>query len=146
MSHTSAIKSIKIQSISALRAAIEELSSQGVRANLIENATPRAYYNDQQGMGVAPFVIQLPQAKYDIGVYPTSDGGYEMRTDFFGGSVAKEVGVVACSSETSEQAKLGKIFQYYALNAAEEQARNQGLMTQRVTGDEGAIELVLTGY
>lgn len=128
-----------------MRAAIEELQSQGVRANLIENATPRAYYNDQAGLGLAPYVIQLPQARYDIGVYQDGDG-YEMRTDFYGGSVAKEVGVVACSAATAEQAKLGKIFQYYALNAAEEQARNQGLMTQRVTGNEGAIELVLTGY
>lgn len=145
MSHTSRIKAVKIQSISALSAAIDELRSQGLRIELARDTKPRAYYSNQEGMGVAPFCIKLHDAKYDVGVYPT-EGGYELRTDFFGNTVQQQVGAPASSPATQEQAKLGKIYQMYALHAATEKARNQGLQVERRAGENGAVQLLIQGY
>lgn len=145
MSHTSTIQAVKILSIGALRAAVEELNSKGTRCSLIENARPRAYFADQDGMGQAPFVLQLADAKYDIGFYADGKGGYDARTDFWSGSVEKQLGVVACSSTGKEQAKLGKLFQAYGIHAAMETARKQGYTVRRVAGKEGAEQLIVTG-
>lgn len=112
---------------------------------LAENAKPRAYFSNQAGMEVAPYVLQLPDAKYDIGLYPAEGGGYEARTDFWGGSVEKVLGVQACSVDSRDQAKMGKLYQYYALNAAEEQAIQQGYQTRRVAAEDGAIHVAITG-
>lgn len=117
----------------------------GVKCSLIENATPRAYFNNQQGMGVAPFVIRLDDCKYDIGIYQDGKGGYEARTDFWSGYVEKVVGVEACSVASKEQAKLGKLFQAYGIHAAMEQARKQGYTVRRVAGKNGAEQLIVTG-
>ncbi|ALT58022.1 hypothetical protein FDG94_gp029 [Pseudomonas phage SM1] len=124
-----------------------ELRASGMNIDIATDAVPRAYFQNQQGMGKAPYVIRLHDAKYDVGVYALPDGsGYELRTDFWGGSVERVVGAKASSSETTEQAKLGRIFQAYALNAAEQHAHQQGMTTTRSVGQDGAIELLVQGY
>lgn len=145
MSHTATVKAIKIVSIPALRAAIAELAASGVRCSLIENATPRAYFANQAGMGAADFVIKLDDSPYDIGVYKTADGSYETRTDFFSGKVEKILGAKARSPESCDQAKMGKLFQMYGVCAATEAARKKGLMVKRVVKTDGTIALELTG-
>ncbi len=145
MSHTATISAIKIQSISALRDAVKELSDAGIKISLIENATPRAYYDNQSGMGKAPFVIKLPDCRYDIGLYGDAKVGFEARTDFFMGYVEKELGVQACSVDSREQARLGKLYQAYGIHAAMEAARKQGHSVRRTTGADGAVKLVVTG-
>lgn len=146
MSHTSTIKSVSIQSISALRAAVAELRSTGMNITLEDGGTPRAYYSNQQGLGPAAHVIKLGDCRYDVGVYPNGQGGYELRTDFWNGDVERILGAQASSPATRDQAKLGRIFQMYALHAAEEQAAAQGLTTQRAAGANGALELLVSGY
>ena len=146
MSHTSSIKSIKIQSISALHAAVAELREKGLNVEMVADAKPRASFADQGGMGQAPYVIKLNDAKYDIGVYQSEGGGYELRTDFWNGSVESVVGAPASCPETREQAKMGRVFQHYAICAAEEQARNQGLQYTRETAENGDMVLAITGY
>lgn len=145
MSHTSTVKSIKIQSVTALRAAVAELAQSGVRCSLVENAVPRAFYDNQAGMGKADFVVKLDAAKYDIGLYKTADGSYEARTDFFGGSVAQSLGAPASCPETREQAQMGKLFQMYGVHAATEAARKKGHMVRRVNKQDGTIALEVTG-
>lgn len=145
MSHTTSIKAIKIQSIAALRAAVTELATSGVRCSLVENATPRAYFSDQQGMGQADFVIKLDAAQYDVGLYKQPDNTYEARTDFYGGSVESCIGGAAKSEEHREQAKMGKLFQMYGVHAAMEQARKKGLNVRRINQQDGTVKLELSG-
>jgi len=139
------VKSIKIQSISALRTAVQELAATGVRCSLEQNVAPRAYSTNQVGMGLADFVIRLGDAEYDIGLYKTDDGSYEARTDFFLGSVERCLGAPARSRETSEQAKMGKLFQMYGVAATTEAARKKGHMVRRITKQDGTIALEITG-
>ena len=146
MSHTATVKSIKIQSINALRATIAELAASGIRCSLIENETPRAYYQNQAGMGQANFVIRLDDAPYDIGLYKTADGkGYEARTDFFAGHVERILGAKATTNESRDQARMGKLFQLYGVHAATEAARMKGHMVRRINGQDGKIKLEITG-
>ncbi len=146
MSHTSTIKGIKITEVSALRKAVNELAKSGMKIELKENATPRAYFSNQAGMGKADFVVYLADAKYDIGLYKQADGTYEPRTDFFGGSVEKLLGAQASKKENTEQAKLGKLIQLYGIHAATEKATKQGYTVQRQFGKDGAIKLVIAGF
>lgn len=145
MSHTSTVKSIKIQSVTALRAAIAELATQGIRVSLVENDTPRAYFANQTGMGKADFVIKLADSPYDIGLYKAEDGSYEARTDFWAGAVERVLGAKARSAETTEQARMGKLFQMYGIHAATEAARRKGHMVRRIPKQDGTIALEITG-
>lgn len=145
MSHTATVKSTKIVSITALRSAITELAATGIRCSLIENTKPRAFYPDQPGMGLAPFVLKLDQSPYDIGLYKTEDGSYEARTDWYGGHIDKILGAQATSAESRDQARMGKLFQMYAVHAATEAARKKGHMVRRVAQADGRITLEVTG-
>lgn len=147
MSHTTAIKGISIQNIAALRAAIDELNTIGIKCSLIEDATPRAFYPDQKGLGKADFVIKLDASRYDVGLYKNADGAYEARTDFWAGEVAKVLGGKATAPEHAQQAQMGKLFQMYGIHAATLEARRTGKMVRRVTNEEtGQVKLVLTGF
>lgn len=146
MSHTATIKGVKIQSITALEATIKELNTQGIRVSLTPNATPRAYFTDQKGMGKADFVINVLDCKYDIGLYKQEDGSYEPRTDFWGGHIEKIFGIPTDKTEMKEQAKMGKLLQTYGLNAAQEVYRKQGKATRRQTTANGQVQLIVTGF
>lgn len=146
MSHTSTIKSVTINSESAIRAAVKELAAAGIRISLLEKATPRAYFANQAGMGLADFVLHIPDARYDVGLYKQADGTFEARTDFHMGSVASVLGAAHTGNGIrSEQAALGKFFQAYNLNRATEQARAMGHEVRRVAGNNGLIKLEVTG-
>lgn len=147
MSHTSVIKAIVISDVRALRAAIKELKREGVKCDLLENAVPRAYYTNQDGLGKADFVVKLDDSKYDIGLYQNKEiGGYEARADLFNASnnIAKVLGVTQANGKSRESAALGKLYQKYAVNAAERQALEQGYSTQRNTLQDGSVQLTLT--
>ena len=146
MSHTATIKAIKIMDIAALQATVKELSAMGIKISLIPDATPRAYSVGQKGMEKADYVISIPDAKYDVGLYKQADGSYEPRTDFFMGSVGKVLGTTHVTKGREEQAQLGKLLQYYGLNAAAMAAVRQGKSTRRVAGKDGAIALEIVGY
>ena len=145
MSHTSTVKAIKIQSVSALRAAVAELISTGVRCELLEQSTPRAYSPNQAGMGKADFVLKLADSPYDVGFYKDKDGAYEARTDFYMGHIQKVLGAQATCRETYEQAQMGKLFQLYGVHVATETARKQGHMVRRVNKQDGRIALEVSG-
>lgn len=121
------------------------MNEKGIRCELKKDATPRAYYPDQQGLGRAEYVLELKDARFDIGFYQT-EGGFEARTDFWGQHVEKVLGVQACSATSKEQAKLGKMFQAYGIHAAMESARKQGYSVRRAPGENGAEKLIVTGH
>lgn len=145
MSHTTSISSIVIADTNALRLAIAELKAEGIKCDLLENAKPRAYYENQAGLGVAPLVIQLHDARYDVGLYMNEKiGGYEARTDLYGGSVAKVLGNQHLEGVPNEQTSLGKLYQRYAVCAAEQQALMQGFSPSReYNAQTGDITLTL---
>jgi hypothetical protein len=144
MSHTSTIDSVVISDVGALRQAIAELKGQGVNCELLENAVPRAYYANQTGLEKAPLVIKLNDSRYDVGLYDNGNGGFEARTDFWGGDVQNVLGAPAETPEQREQAKMGRLFQTYAVCAAESHAALNGYSTQRSLKEDGTVQLVLT--
>lgn len=145
MSHTTAIKAVKLQSVTALQAAVDELRTKGVGIAMVPDATPRAYFSGQAGMGKADFVLKLDQSKYDIGLYKQEDGSFEARTDFYGGDIERILGGKAVKPENTEQARMGRLFQTYAIHAAMEAARKKGLMTRRLEKEDGTVQLEITG-
>jgi len=142
MSHTSTINTVVISDIGALRAAIRELSREGIKCDILENAVPRAYYANQEGLGEAPYVIKLHEAAYDIGLYK-NDVGYEARTDFYGGSVKRILGVAAEKDAAGGQHMLGRLYQRYAVCAAENHAVMNGYMSTRSKLADGTVQLEL---
>lgn len=144
MSHTSEISAVAIVDIGALEATVAELKASGIQCSLLKNAKPRAYYDNQQGMGVAPFVLKLDQSRYDVGFYPNETGGYVARTDLFGGDIQRLLGTVKGEKETVQQAALGKLYQGYAINATVRQAAKQGYRVQRSLKSDGTVQLTLT--
>jgi hypothetical protein len=146
MSHTTAINCIKITDISALRSAITELKSHGVKCDLLENAVPRAYYPNQEGLGKAEFVVNVKDARYDVGLYKDKEGvGYEARCDFYTGSIEDVLGAKAQKGEDIEMARLGKLYQTYAIHAATNAAVQQGYSVQRINQEGGTVQLQVTG-
>lgn len=146
MSHTASISGIKIVDIAALQSAIAELATGGIKISLQTGGTPRAYFNNQKGMGVADYVIKLADAPYDIGLYKQPDGSYEPRTDFFQSHVEKILGAQCSMKGKEDQAKLGKLFQMYGIHATTLAARKTGKTVRRITGKDGAVQLEVMGY
>ena len=148
MSHTSTIKGVTIRDVHALRAACNELKNkQGVNLTLAENVTPRAYYSNgrQQGMEQpAPFVIQLHNGRYDVGLYKTEDGkGYEARCDLWGGDISKDLGVTDSKCTDQNQRALGKLYNLYSVHAAMRAAAAQGQQVERLDRADGSVQLMV---
>lgn len=143
MSHTAIIDSVVISDKNALVATIAELKHNGIKCDLLEDTLARAYYTDQAGMDQpAKFVIKLHDSPYDVGLYDKADGkGWEARTDLYQGHVQKILGSTRMEGETKEQAALGKLFQTYAINAATQKAVQQGYQVNRVTKQDGTVQL-----
>lgn len=145
MSHTTAINTISITDVNALQSAIRELKANGVKCDLLERAVPRAYYPNQQGMGQADYVVKLHDSKYDVGLYAKQDGkGYESRCDFWDGQIERVLGTTPGEGDDHQQAKLGKLYQTYAIHAATNAAVQQGYTVQRINREGGAVRLMVT--
>lgn len=139
MSHTSTIEGVVVTDVDALRAAVSELKSNGIKCDLLENAIPRAYYADQKGMGQAPYVVKLHDSRFDVGVYRTEDNkGYEFRTDLHAGIVGAVLGDGNGYDGKSQLAKLNRL---YVAHAATRQAVRQGYKVTRVNNADGSIQL-----
>lgn len=146
MSHTTEISSIVFSDIAALQAAVNELSSKGIRCSLVKGGKPRAYYQDQQGMGNADYVLRLEDSPYDIGFYQDAKAkGLVARTDLFAGHIARILGVKAQGNENAQQAALGRLNQTYAIHAATRKAVQQGMTVRRINNDDGSVRLVVGG-
>jgi hypothetical protein len=145
MSHTTAINSIEITDVDALRSAVQELKTNGVDCELLENAIPRAYYRNQ--LPQADLVLKLNKSAYDVGFYAKENGtGYITKCDFFQGDIAKQLGTNDVrEGEDPVQARLGKLYQTYAVHATSRAAAQQGHTVQRINKADGTVQLVVTG-
>jgi len=150
MSHTTHLKSVAIKDISALRAAVRDLQSQGVKCSLLENTKPRMYYDNQHGK--CDFVLKLDDSPYDVGFDKQSDGSYAPVFDEWGKHVGKQVGadVNVCPMPTTPEGRaqhqIGRLMQGYARHAAVNAAVTQGYIVESThTDDKGNVHLVLAG-
>ena len=122
MSHFTTIKT-QIKDIAALQSACKEMN-----LTLLTNAKARGYAGQiRQG----DFVIKL-NGPYDIAVNRQPDSTYALTTDWWDGSVEKEVG-----------SNFGKLLQLYAVHKASAEARKKGLSVLRQPQRNGSIKLVL---
>lgn len=144
MSHTTEIKSIVFTDLGALHAAVAELNKSGVSCQLVPDATPRAFYENQEGLGRAPYVLKLNTCPYDVGFYSNNKGGYTARTDLWMNHVSNVLGAPVQGNENPQQAALGKLYQSYAINAAVRQAAKQGYRVSRTTKQDGTVQLTMT--
>ena len=158
MSHTSTINRIVIKDLVALRAAVAELKRSGMDISMEDGGTPRAYYTNQEGMGAADHVIRIPGATYDVGVYRSQNGTYELRTDFYNGSVSNVLGATREATEKAvkdakatgaeaeqirSQGQLGKLYLAYSVNAVEQACAREGKTTQRHTNSDGTVQIMV---
>lgn len=152
MSHTTKINSIVIKDIPALKAAIKELNREGVNCTLKQNVKPRApllFSAEADSMGITDWVIELKDSNTDVGLYYNKEiGGYEARTDFFGGGITRNLGnpipSTTLDNETHNRYSLGKLYQTYAVCATERNAKSKGYMVQRSKLEDGTVQLKLT--
>lgn len=155
MSHTSSISTIKIVDLAAFDQAINDLRAEGLNITVVENAVPKAYYQNQSGMDTpAKKVLKIEGAAYDVALYETGHGQHELRTDFWGGSVARALGAdqsyVATIDRTTDEgreeaqmAQLGKLYQRYSRNAVMNTVvMSGGSCTEEIMPD-GSIQLVV---
>jgi hypothetical protein len=155
MSHTSKISSIKIVDITAFEQAVNDLVKQGMKIEMHHNVLPVAYYANQEGLNTpAHTVLKIEGAAYDVALYDVGQGQYELRTDFWAGSVRKALGANAayCKSidgstkegvEELEQAQLGQLYQRYAYNATMNTVAQQGGSVEESVDADGSIQLVI---
>lgn len=145
MSHTTTLNNVVIRDANALRSAVAELQTKGVRCELRENVKPRLYYQNQHG--VCPFVLKLHESKYDVGFDRKEDGTYVPVFDDWAGQVKGQIGA-ACplpgTREGNAQHTIGRLMQSYAKHAAMNAATAQGyIIEDTTTDDEGNIHLTL---
>jgi len=124
MSHFTTIKT-QIKDITALESACREL-----QLNVTANSKARGYAGQSRH---GDYVIKL-NGPYDIAVNKQPDNTFALTTDWWDGSVEKEVGP-----------NFGRLLQLYAVHKAAQEARKRGLSVLRQTQRNGNIKLVLLG-
>lgn len=105
MSHTTAIDTVVVKDIEALKMTAKALTKAGIKCSVVKNAAPRLYYADQlqraphnRPSEICDYILRLDGCKYDIGFLKNKDGSYYPVTDFHAGYVASVLGV-ACTPE-----------------------------------------------
>lgn len=149
MSHNVTVSDIKINDITALQEAINELSKSGVKISLLRDAQYRGFSASQSGN--YPFVIRLDDSPYDIALAKQPDGTYAPVFDPWAGHVQRQVGVsnikdcelIKACDVRDPRVSIGRLMQTYGVVKAEREAALKGLATQRVQGDKGQVSLVV---
>lgn len=143
MSHSTAIKTVTVKSLTALRKAIIQLNKEGVECSLLTNATPRLYYPNQSlnaaGDTVAPYVLHLAKCNYDVALVGNTKTGYSPITDFHAGYVGAVLGSQSYRDGKAEarsaEHQLGRFSVAYQSAAIAEVAQRNGHVLQRITKD-----------
>ncbi|QSY98672.1 DUF1257 domain-containing protein (plasmid) [Rhizobium bangladeshense] len=156
MSHTTKISGLAIKDVSAMHAAVRKLNNQGVRCELVENAKPRMYYDNQlirhgYKKAEADLCLKLTDGEYDIGFMKQADGSYAPVFDEHANYVGRILGAGAScpmphTAEGRAQHQMGKFMQAYAVEAATNAAISRGYIVESADIDQtGAVQLVLSG-
>lgn len=129
MSHTTVLKTIKITNTEALKESVAFLKSQGVDCELLENAKPRMYYNNQHGQ--CDFVLKLASSVYDIGFDKQEDGSYAVVYDSWGGHIQNQVGMpttcpIPVTKEEKAAGTVSRLLDCYAIHAAKAELQDSG--------------------
>jgi hypothetical protein len=136
MSHTTKLEGASIKSASAIRAAVDALRSKGIKASVLENAKPRAYFSNQ--IDKCDLVMKLEDGPYDVGFKLNDQGEYEVLYDNYINRVSELIG----SKGEGTVAEVGQFMQEYVKEATIEQATNQGFMVESCEMNEhGEYEL-----
>jgi hypothetical protein len=146
MSHTTAIKTVAITDIQALKQAVAKMKASGVNCELVEKQKPRMYYSNQHG--VCDYVLKLPNCKYDVGFDKQEDGSYAPVFDEWAGEVKGQIGCNCPTENSADKAAthIGALMQGYAVEAATNSAINQGYYVESAETDaDGNVQLVLGG-
>jgi len=150
MSHTTTIKGVKIKDEAAIRSAVQELRSQGININLLENVKPRMYSAAQaDALGVCEYVLHLPDCRYDVALKKQEDGTFAPAFDEWQGHVAGQLGAACPMPNTPEgkaQHQIGKFMQAYGKHAVVNKARNMGQTVQDVRMVNGKQVITISGY
>ena len=138
MSHTTSVKTVQYTDANAIREAVKALQAKGVKITLLENAKPRMYYDNQEG--VCDFVIRCDNGKYDVGLKLQADGSYLPVFDEWGGYIADVLG----TSRNSAEEAIALFSRQYGEEAIYLEAARQGLAVESVfTDDNGNVQMVL---
>jgi hypothetical protein len=150
LSHTTTIRNVDIKDVRAIRSAVKDLQTRGVKCELKENAKARMYYPRQtEELGVLPFVLHLPQSQYDVGFQLQADGTYAPVFDEWAGEVSRNLGAACAIPQTDQERSMwaiGQFSQEYAKHAAINAATDQGYIVEGTTVDAktGEIAIVIT--
>lgn len=150
MSHTTTLKGVDIKDVSAIRSAVNNLRAKGINVELVENATPRMYYDHQAAdVGQCDFVLKLSNSPYDVGLKKNADGKYEAVFDEWANKVGGQIGASCPMPNTPEgraQHAIGQFLQEYAKEAATNAAVSQGYQVEDTTiDDDGTVHLTIGG-
>lgn len=125
MSHTTTVKKVAIRDINALRTAVATLKAKGVNCDLVENQTPRMYYERQEReIGKCDYVLKLHNSSYDVGFVKDEDGSYHTVFDNWDNQISKEIGARydhANDQEkglTKSECEIGKLMKEYSKEAS----------------------------
>ena len=144
MSHTTAIKSVKITDLAAMRQAVTKLQQSGINCELKQNVIPRMYYKNQHGK--CEYVLALPDCLYDVGFDKQEDGTYLPVFDEWAGEVKNQIGA-SCSIENRDDRSLqaiGQFLQQYSVEAAVNAAQAQGYYVESTeVDDNGNVQLTI---
>lgn len=147
MSHTTTLKGVQINDLSALRSAVAELQQAGVRCELQERTKPRMYYGNQHG--VCDYTLHLSDCPYDVGFDKQADGTYAPVFDEWANHVKGQIGATCPvpGHETPEDrtlAHIGRFLQSYAKHAAINAATAAGhIVSDCYTDEDGNVQLML---
>lgn len=142
MSHNTTIGQIIFADVGALRAAADELQQRGINCDLIENAIPRAYSQNQ--LPRADLVLRLNAGRFDVGFYKEGeDDHYTAKADLWGGHVADQIGTPREEGISQAEADLGQLRHAYAAHATMNQVVRQGGTVQRIDNEDGSTQLVV---
>jgi hypothetical protein len=148
ISHTTTLKGMKIKDARAMRDAVANLKRQGINCDLLENAKPRMYYSNQEG--VCDFVLRLHDGNYDVGFKLQDNGEYHAVLDTWNGYVADQIGAdratcpIPSTPEGRTQHAMGRFLQEYGLHTAINTATADGMIVEGYSKDaQGNYQLEL---
>lgn len=150
MSHWTTIKT-QLRELPALAAACAELRCQLVTPQSLqaitnqterESATGQCFGHPGKVMArgwagntiPCDAMIKIPGCRYDVALTRQTDGSYSLAADFYSGEVSKALGT-----------DFAKLKQLYGVHNTMQQARRLGHAVQRVAGQGGRINVVITG-
>ena len=139
MSHTTKIATTPIRDVMALRTAVKNLQSMGVKIKLLEGTSPRMFYSNQLTKHLGrqdencDFVLRLEDSNYDVGLIKNSKGVYEPVFDSWDGQVQSQLGNNIPSEEHCKLTKdelltvpISKFMMEYTKEATINQAVSDG--------------------